>query len=85
MNSEAVCVAREHMNEVIRDIDSRLTLHDFRMTPVSDTRTNLIFDVVVPPECALTPAELDDAIAEAAKQKNPTYVCVVTYDNRFRG
>lgn len=85
VNSEAVCIAREHMNEVIRDIDSHLTLHDFRMTPVSDTRTNLIFDVVVPPECTLTPAELDNAIAEAAKQKNPTYVCVVTYDNSFIG
>ncbi len=85
VNSEDVQLAREQMNEVIHDIDERLSLHDFRMTPVSDTRTNLIFDVVVPPNIELSTAELDCAIANAAKQKNPTYVCVVTYDNSFIG
>lgn len=85
INSEDVVLAREQMNEVIKEIDPRLTLHDFRMTPVSDTRTNLIFDVVLPSDIKLSAQELDEKIALAAKGKNPTYTCVITYDNSFIG
>lgn len=85
INSEDVVLAREQMDEIIKGIDPRLTLHDFRMTPVSDTRTNLIFDVVLPSDLKITAQELDDAIAHAARDKNPTYACVITYDNSFIG
>ena len=85
VNSESVVLAREQMNEVIQSIDPRLTLHDFRMTPVSDERTNLIFDVVLPPDIKLTTQELNEAIGNAARSKNPTYACVITYDNSFIG
>lgn len=85
VSSESVILAREQMTEVIQSIDSRLTLHDFRMTPVSDKRTNLIFDVVLPSDLRLTPQELNDAIGNAARSKNPTYACVITYDNSFIG
>ena len=40
--------ARESIRNLVFSIDNRLTIHDFRMTPKTDNRTNLIFDVVVP-------------------------------------
>ena len=49
-DNESVTKTREAMADIIKEIDPKLTLHDFRMTPASDTRTNLIFDVVVPSE-----------------------------------
>lgn len=84
-SSESVLIAREQMNQIIKTIDPRLTLHDFRMTPVSDARTNLIFDVVLPTDLKLTAKELDEIIGNAARDKNPTFACVITYDNSFIG
>ena len=84
-DDEAIAKAREDMISVIKEIDTRLTLHDFRMTPASDTRTNLIFDVVVPTEFKLSEKELNEKICESAKEKDKTYVCVITYDRDFIG
>ena len=46
--NEVVTDTRGKLAESLKIIDTALTLHDFRMTPMSDQRTNLIFDVVVP-------------------------------------
>lgn len=84
-DDEAIAKAREDMISVIKEIDTRLTLHDFRMTPASDTRTNLIFDVVVPAEFSLSEKQLNEIICQKAKEKEKTYVCVITYDRDFIG
>ena len=84
-NDETIAKAREDMISVIKEIDARLTLHDFRMTPASDTRTNLIFDVVIPTELKLSEKQLDEIICQKAKEKDKTYVCVITYDRDFVG
>ena len=77
--------ARKQLEKVIKDIDGKMTLHDFRMTPAGETRTNLIFDVVVPSEVKMSHEELNRRITEAARAVNPTYCCVVTFDNDFTG
>ena len=84
-NDETVTAAKQTMVDVIKSIDENLTLHDFRMTPAGDTRTNLIFDVVVPPQINLTEKELNDAICKKANEANKTYVCVITFDQDFTG
>ncbi len=84
-DNEAVTAARENMLKAIKAIDERLTLHDFRMTPAAQTRTNLIFDVVVPSSFKYTEKELDEIINQKAKEINDTYVCVITFDNDFTG
>ena len=40
--NETVTETRNKLAESLRIIDNGLTLHDFRMTPLSDKRTNLI-------------------------------------------
>ena len=83
VNDESVNSAKAAMVEVIKSIHEDLTLHDFRMTPPSDERTNLIFDVVVPNSVKLTESELDTEIKKRAKQIDKTYECVITYDKSF--
>ena len=84
-NDETVAAAKETMVSVIKEIDGRLTLHDFRMTPAGDTRTNLIFDVVIPAGFKMCEQELDDIICQKAKEADKTYVCVITFDRDFTG
>ncbi len=84
-DDETITKARETMVGIIKKIDPKLTLHDFRMTPAADTRTNLIFDVVVPPEFNLSENELDNIICQKAREADKTYVCVITFDRDFTG
>ena len=81
----AVTAARQTMVSILKSIDQKLTLHDFRMTPASNTRTNLIFDVVIPSHLKLSETELNNIICKAAQQADKTYVCVITFDRDFTG
>ena len=84
-NNETVKDTREKMANAIKVIDPGLTLHDFRMTPLSEKRTNLIFDVVVPARVNLSEKELEEKIINLAKLINPIFECVITFDNDFSG
>lgn len=84
-DNETVSKARSEMSEAIKTIDSRMTLHDFRMTPNAKNRTNLIFDVVVPADLKLSDKELDEKINALAKELNETYCCVITFDADYIG
>ncbi len=84
-DDEAVTAAREKMECILKGIDEKLTLHDFRMTPAGDTRTNLIFDVVMPSHLKLSENELNDIICQKAHECDKTYVCVITFDRDFTG
>ena len=83
--NEVVTETRNKLAESLKIIDNSLTLHDFRMTPLSDKRTNLIFDVVVPASVKLSHRELEEKIKSLAKLINPTFMCVITFDNDFMG
>ncbi len=85
VNNEQVTLVKQRLAEAIRTIDERLTLHDFRMTPAAKHRTNLIFDVVLPANFKYSPDEMNEKIGAIAKEIDPTYCCVITYDNDFTG
>jgi hypothetical protein len=53
------------------------------MTPTSDKRTNLIFDIVIPSDCKLSEKELQVEICKLAKEINQTFECVITFDRNF--
>lgn len=84
-DNEAVTAAREVLLNILKNIDPKLTLHDFRMTPAGGTRTNLIFDVVIPSHLKLSENELNDIICQKAHEYDKTYVCVITFDRDFTG
>ena len=84
-NNSTVTETRQKIANAIKVIDEHLTLHDFRMTPLSENRTNLIFDVVVPASVNLSNKELEDKIKNLAKLINPIFECVITFDSDFSG
>ena len=70
---------REETAELVREIDPRITVHDFRVVP-GVTHTNLIFDVAVPFELKMTVPEIREAVSEKIREKHENYYAVVTVD-----
>ncbi len=85
VNNETVAKAKKDIQNAVKEIDDNMSIHDFRMTPAGETRTNLIFDVVVPSSVKIPHEELGERINESARKINPTYCCVITFDNDFTG
>lgn len=65
--------------DAVKEIDARITVHDFRMVR-GTTHSNLIFDVAVPFECTLTDKEVVAAIGEKIGKKYPDHYAVVSVD-----
>ena len=77
--NEAKCV----MCEEIQKLYPKFSIHDFRMTPKSNTRTNLIFDVVIPADKKSLEHKIREEIEQIARGIDPTYCCVITFDIDF--
>ena len=73
---------RASVAELVASIDSRMTIHDFRMVP-GPTHTNLIFDVVKPFELRMTDEELKDEIQRLVSERWGEYYCVMKVDNPY--
>lgn len=82
-DNEEINRAKAMISAGLKQIHPKLSLHDFRMTPKGDKRTNFIFDVVVPADLGLTGTQLKVKIDEIAKSIDPSYYCVVTLDNDY--
>ena len=55
---------RAETKAILKELDQRLTLHDFRVV-AGPTHTNLVFDIVVPFEFSMT----DDAVRKAVSER----------------
>ena len=81
-SDERVNTLRSWMDEVVRGIDPRLSVHDLRAAP-GPTHTNVIFDCVKPCEVPLSDDELRAEIRRRVGAVHPEYVCKVTVDNDY--
>ena len=75
----------ERMKDVVRSIlkvrDPRLTIHDFRMVP-GKGHTNLIFDLVVPPDLIPDQDAIQENLESALNSLGScTYHTVITFDS----
>ena len=66
---------------VVREIDERLHIHDFRFVS-GTTHSNLIFDVSTPFELKLSDEELRQAISEKVSCMDASYFTVITIDRQ---
>lgn len=73
---------REFVSGIVCDIDSTITMHDFRVVP-GVGHSNLIFDVAVPYGFYMTDEKLTEEIDRRIKKINPTYNTVITVDKLF--
>ncbi len=75
---EKLDAAYAHLTEYLNTLDGGFMLHDMRMVP-GEERTNLVFDVVIPPGFDGT-GKLTADICAAAKQLDHRYECVIHFD-----
>lgn len=79
---ESVLALKEECKGIVKSIGDSLSLHDFRVV-MGDSHTNLIFDVVVPYEFALSDAETTKLIQEKVwKQIGNNYFTVIQVDKK---
>lgn len=81
---EAVGSARMLVARQVKEIDDRMTIHDFRIVD-GPGHQNYIFDVVVPPDFAVAGEELKQRIQKAVQKAvgSKRVYTVVTIDTSF--
>ena len=81
-NDSRVSETKEAVISIVKELDERLTLHDFRMVE-GPSHTNLIFDVVAPFNFKLSDEELPKEIfTRVQKSLGQTYFTVIKIDKK---
>lgn len=81
-NDEETNYLKETVSGYLAEIDTTLTMHDFRIVK-GPTHTNVIFDVVTPYRFRMTDAELTQAITAKIQAENPNYFTVIEVDKKY--
>ena len=80
---ESVLKLKQETSDLVKAIDARITMHDFRVV-TGPTHTNLIFDVVVPYDFPMTDEEVISAVSEGtARALGDNYFCVIQVDKAY--
>lgn len=89
IHMDPIVVDDEHINrlrmriaEIVRGVDPRFSIHDFRMVE-GPTHTNLIFDLVIPHNCGMTKGEVYRQVNALVNELNPKYDTVITVEHSF--
>lgn len=72
----------QKLSSIVRLLDSRVTIHDFRMVK-GPTHTNLIFDIVVPHQFRLADDQVVESLRQAVKALDARYEIVVNVDKAY--
>ncbi len=80
--NSVVSETREKVEKTIKNIDERITIHDFRMV-VGNTHTNLIFDAVIPYDIKMSDTEIKNLISEKINEIDSHYNTVIEIDRPF--
>lgn len=82
VNNERVTAMRTLAETAAREVDSRFTIHDFRMTD-GGKHINMIFDLVVPADLKSSASEAAKAVAAKIQEKNPDCFAVINAEHPF--
>lgn len=82
VGNEKTVEMKEEIVKLVKAIDERLTIHDFRMV-TGTTHHNMIFDVVIPADFKLSQEELKDIIQKKVWEKWPDYYVVIDVDTAY--
>ena len=81
-DNEVLITYRTRMNTLIKNINSKLSMHDFRMV-AGPTHTDLIFDVVIPYDEKCDENEIRESIRKELSKEDSTFYAVITFDKSF--
>ena len=79
-DDECVNALRCHTQNVLKSIDDRLSMHDFRMV-FGEKRTNVLFDVAVPYGVAIDKEQLKKDLETRIYELDNKYCCIITIEN----
>ena len=70
------------ISKTIEEIPGVISFHDLRIVP-GKTHTNVIFDVVLSPECKTCHMELKEKLAKRISEYNDKFFCVIEIDINY--
>ena len=73
---------RAKVSELVKTIDERITIHDFRIVP-GNTHTNLILDAVVPFDIGISAQEVSERISRLVSEMDSNYFAVVLVEHSY--
>ena len=79
LNDETVAALREIALQGVKNVDEKISIHDFRVV-TGVTHTNLIFDIVLPFESKLSPFDAKHEIEKEINGLRNDLFCVITVD-----
>ncbi len=83
INNEQLVATKQQVAEVVKELDSVLTIHDFRMVS-GENQINLIFDLVVPASYGKERRkELCQSLRKQMHDIDARYQCVIQVENSF--
>ena len=82
LHDEIDLIERRALEGVLAELGYIISMHDFRMV-AGPSHTNLIFDVVIAPDCSKTPAQVRSEVCAAVEEKLPNRFAVVNVDTSF--
>jgi cation diffusion facilitator family transporter len=82
VNDPLVNEMRALSESAAKTVNTEFTIHDFRMTMVEQS-FNMIFDLVIPPDCAMTSAEAEKAVVQKITEQKPNCFCVIKVEHPF--
>jgi cation diffusion facilitator family transporter len=77
-----VAALRQQVAALVKTIDEKISIHDFRMVP-GPTHTNLIFDAVIPFNASKSNEEIEQKIKTLVEDMEGSYFAVVTVENSY--
>ncbi len=81
-DDERINDLRRKVDEIIQEIDSKLSMHDFRVV-MGKTQSKLIFDVLLPTTYKFCETELRKSIDEEIKKIDATFQSIITLDRNY--
>ena len=73
---------RTYLNQVLKKIDTCLSLHDLRIVP-GHSHTNIVFDLVTPAGYTGDKAAIVEQLRNAARSMDPNYICVIKLEQAY--
>ncbi len=83
-DNQAVNEMRDKVISIVKSIDEKLSIHDFRMVS-GESHTNLIFDVVMCRDMDITPDELKKEICNKICNEDERLNCIINVDFDYTG
>lgn len=83
-DNQAVNEMRDKVISIVKSIDEKLSIHDFRMV-LGESHTNLIFDVVMCRDMDITPDELKKEICNKVCNEDERLNCIINIDFDYTG